>query len=136
MDKSIGGGLSGNLQITVQQFYQRNISYNNNHWSFTTIYSKLKDIEPSVKIGRKKIYLYVPLSHKSVIKPYQAKGESSTWTADLVHDRIEDNDIHEMAGFELDKIYGLNKTSIKVISKSKQWINLFEFIQEKFEDSD
>ena len=129
-------GPSGNLQITVQQFYHRNISYHNNHWSFTTIYSKLKDIEPTLKVGRKKIYLYVPLSHKSVIKPYQAKGESSTWTADMVHERIENNDIHEMAGFDLDKVYGLNKTSIKAISKSKQWVPLFDFISEKFEDID
>ena len=129
-------GVSGNTQITVQQFYHRNISYHNNHWSFQTIYSKIKDIEPTLKVGRKKIYLYVPLSHKSVIKPYQAKGESSTWTADVVHDRIENNDIHEMAGFDLDKVYGLNKTSIKTISKSKQWVNLFDFILEKFEDID
>jgi hypothetical protein len=129
------GGVSGNAQITVQKFYHRNISYHNNHWSFTTHYGKIKDLDPTVTEGKKKIYLYVPLSHKSVIKPHEDKS-SPTWTAEQVHDRIESNDIHRMAKFDLENVYGLNKTSIKTVSKSKNWVNLFDYIEKKFEKVD
>jgi len=126
------GGVSGNTQITVQEFYKRNISYHNSHWSFQTIYKKIKELTPTIKKGKKKIYLYVPLSHKSVIKPH----EDGLWTADTVHERIDGCDLNSMAGFDLDNVYGLNKTSIKTISKDKKWVNLFTYLEKEFEKVD
>jgi len=126
------GGASGNTQITVQQFYKRHVSYHNQHWSFQTIYKKIKDLEPTLKVGKKKIYLYLPLSHKSVIMPHQ----DGLWTADTVYDRIDGCDLNGMCGFDLDTVYGLNKTSIKTISKSRNWVNLFTYLEKEFEKVD
>ena len=128
-------GVSGNAQITVQKFYTRHVSYHDTRKSFTTHYGKIKDLDPTIEDGKKKIYLYLPLSHKSVIKPHEDKAQP-LWNAGQVYDRVEGNSLDKMAGFSIDNVYGLNKTSIKTISKSKNWINMFDYIEKQFEKVD
>ena len=37
-----------------------------------------------------------------------------------------------MAGIDMNQVYGVNKTSFETVTKSSQWINLFDYFQEQF----
>ena len=128
--KSIGG-LNGNLSITVQRFKSLRKRWGEEHQTFQTICSKLKDLEPTVVDGKKKIYLYLKLSHKGIIKPYEDKKDP-LWTATTIWDRIESGALALMAGVDMNKVYGVNKTSFETVTKSSQWVNLFDYFQEQF----
>lgn len=125
------GGLSGNLSITVQKFKEVYHRWGDNKQTFQTVYTKLKDLDPTIVNGKKKTYLYLKLSHKGIIKPYEDK-ENPLWTATTIWDRIESYDLAAMAGIDMDKVYGVNKTSFETVTKSSQWINLFDYFQEQF----
>lgn len=129
------GSLNGNLSITVQKFKEVYHRWGDNKQTFETVFSKLKDLEPTIVNGKKKIYLYLKLSHKGVIKPYEDK-KTPLWTATTIWDCIESFDLATMADIDMSKVYGVNKTSFKTVTGSSQWVNLFDYLQQQFDKID
>ncbi len=122
----------GNVSITVQKFdTKRTSSWRDDGKTFNALYSKVKDIEPSIIKGRKRVWLYVPLTHKQILMP-----GGGSWTASHFYKIIEQNDIHKMVGIATDLVYGLNKTSIKSVTADKRWVNYFDYIRKQFDAVD
>ena len=126
-------GTTGNERVTVQRFVtKRTGRYARDEHTFDTIYSKLKDITPTVEKGKKKTFLYLKLSHKSIMKP---EG-SGTWSATTMYDLLDNSDIAKITGIDIDCIYGVNKTSFKTITKDARWINFFDYVNQEFDKID
>jgi len=126
-------GATGNVSITVQQFatkYSRS-AYRNNGYTFESHYGKANELTPTVQRGKKKTWLYLPLSHKTILG-----NDKQTYDADSFRDIIKNADIDKMAGIDLENVYGLNKTSIKAVTEDKRWVNFFDYVREKFDKVD
>ena len=137
---TVGTGVNGvaNKSITIQQFAtKRTNSWSNNGYTFHSLIGKVKDIDPTVTKGKKKVWLYLPLSHKSILMPaLDSRGDTQTWSASDFRNVIDSNDIDRMAGINIDKVYGLNKTSIKTVTADKRWVNFFDYVRKQFDTVD
>lgn len=129
----LSSGSTGNESVTVQRFAEKPTGRRSAaEYTFHTIYSKMKDIEPTVEKGKKKTFLYLKLSHKSIMQP---KG-SDTWTATRMYDYLVSSNIQKIAGINLKNIYGVNKTSLKTVTKDARWVDFFDYIQQEFDKID
>lgn len=126
-------GAVGNKSVTVQRFIgKRTGRYGRDEHTFDAINGKMKDIEPTVVNGNKKVFLYLKLSHKSVLKP---EGVGA-WNATQMMDYLDNSDIAKITGIDLDRIYGVNKTSLKTVTQDKRWVNFFDYISREFDKID
>ena len=126
-------GALGNTNITVQKFINKHTGrYGREEHTFDAVNGKMKDIEPTVCRGKKKIFLYLKLSHKSVLKP----DGTGTWDATTMMDYLDTCEIAKIAGIDLNKVYGVNKTSLKTVTQDKRWVNFFDYISEEFDKID
>jgi len=129
---SVAGAI-GNTNVTVQRFETKRYNrYGNDGHTFNAFNGKMKDIEPTVEKGKKKTFLYFKLSHKSILKP----TSDGTWDASTIMDLLENSDIAKVTGIDLNKIYGVNKTSLKTVTKDKRWVDFFDYIDEEFNNID
>ena len=79
-----------------------------------------------VKVNGKQKYVYYPLNHKS------ADLGNTTMCPDTFRNFLVRYDICKFLGIPIDNIYGLNKTTRKLIDKDNEWVNLFELFEAKF----
>lgn len=127
-------GATGNVKITVQQFTtktSRSYYRSSKEYTFSAHYGKANELTPTAKKGKKKVWAYLPLSHKTILGP-----NNQTYDATQLRDIIHNADIAKMAGIEIENVYGLNKSSIKAITEDKRWVNFFDYIQEQFDAVD
>ena len=118
-------------RVTVQKFREKITGrWSNAEYTFDTIYGKLKDIEPTVEKGKKKTFLYLKLSHKSIMRP----DGTGTWNATQMYDYLKNSNIAKITGINLDNIYGVNKTSLKTVTKDARWMDFFDYIQQEFDN--
>ena len=130
----LSAGATGNVKITVQCFTNkpsRSYYRNSKEFTFSAHYGKANELTPTVEKGKKKTWVYLPLSHKTILG-----ADDETYDATQLRDIIDNADIAKMAGIEMENVYGLNKTSIKAITEDKRWVNFFDFIQERFDAVD
>jgi hypothetical protein len=130
---AVDGGV-GNTNVTVQRFITKRYNrYGRDGHTFDAFNGKMKDIEPTIQKGKKKTFLYLKLSHKSVLKP---SNNGQTWDASSMMDLLENSDIASITGIDLDNVYGVNKTSLKTVTKDKRWVDFFDYIEEEFDKID
>jgi len=130
---TISGAL-GNTNVTVQRFIgKRTGRYGRDEHTFDAVNGKMKDIPPTIEKGKKKIFLYLKLSHKSILKP---DGTGNVWSATSMMDLLDNSEIAKIAGINLNKVYGVNKTSLKTVTKDKRWVNFFDYINKEFDKID
>ena len=131
----------GNQRVTVQQFIGKRggsrHSYRN-EYTFDAIYGKLKDIEPTiVDSNGKKTFLYIKLSHKSILRPtLDSRGDNQIWDATSMMDMINTSNIATISGLDTSRIYGVNKTSFTTVTKDKRWISFFDYMEKEFDKID
>ena len=130
---SSSAGATGNVSITVQCFATKRArsSWRSDGFTFESHHGKANELTPTVKKGKKKRWVYLPLSHKTILGP-----DANTYDASTFRDIIDNADLAKMADIEMENVYGLNKTSIKAITEDKRWVNFFDFIQEQFDAVD
>jgi hypothetical protein len=137
----VGTGTSGgigNTSITIQQFdakTSRSWRGSDGH-TFNALYCKINDITPTVVKGKKKIWLYVPLTHKSIIQPNPTSVNDATWNATDFRNIVKNGDVARMADISMDHVYGLNKASIKTVTADKRWVNFFDYIRKQYDAVD
>lgn len=134
----LSAGATGNVKITVQQFATKRArnSWRNDGFTFESHYGKANELTETAYVGKNKSkynkrWVYLPLSHKTIIGP-----DGEHYDATTLRDIIDNADIAKMSGIEMENVYGLNKTSIKAITEDKRWVNFFDFIQERFDEVD
>jgi len=125
-------GAVGNTNVTVQRFDTKRCGRYRDGHTFNAFNGKMKDIEPTVEKGKKKTFLYFKLTHKSVLKPMS----NGTWDASTIMDLLENSDIANITGIDLNKIYGVNKTSLKTVTKDKRWVDFFDYVEKEFNKID
>lgn len=131
----------GNQRVTVQKFvnkHNNNRYGNRTEYTFDAIYGKLKDIEPTIVDSKgKKTFLYVKLSHKSILRPtFDSSGHNQTWDATSMMDMINNSNITTISGLDPKRIYGVNKTSFNTVTKDKRWVSFFDYIEKEFDKID
>lgn len=126
-------GATGNVKITVQKFAVKRgrSSWRSEGYTFESHYGKANELTPTVEKGKKKRWVYLPLSHKTILGPDDVQYDASS-----IRDIVNNADLAKMAGIDMENIYGLNKSSIKAITEDKRWVNFFDFIQEQFDAVD
>ncbi|MHA1289450.1 MAG: hypothetical protein ACTSPB_18840 [Candidatus Thorarchaeota archaeon] len=137
----VGTGTSGgigNTSITVQKFESKpSRSWRGSDgYTFNSLYCKAKDIPPTIEKGKKKIWLYVPLTHKSILQPNPKSVNDNTWKATDFRNIIKNGDVARMAGVNMDVVYGLNKASIKTVTADKRWVNFFDYLRKQYDAVD
>ena len=76
--------------------------------------------------GYGKKYVYYPLNHKSAIVG------NTTLDPSAFHDFLERHHIFDFLGIRESHVYGVNKTTLKLIEKDKEWVNIFDLFQAEF----
>ena len=119
-------------KLSVFKFYETYGSYNSEKWKWKlqTDVSKLGHAIPQAK-GQKQRHVYVPLQHKSVSMP-----DGGTYSPDGFMRWMVDNGVAKLLRIDPKKVYGINKTTRKLIANDKNWVNLFDLFLEKFEEID
>ena len=78
------------------------------------------------KVNGKKRYVYYPLNHKS------ADMGNHTMDPDTFYNFLRRYEICKFLGISIDHVYGLNKTTRKLVDGDKDWVNLFDLFTKKF----
>jgi len=130
----------GNQRVTVQQFTSKRGGRqygSRDQYTFDAIYGKLKDIEPTITDDKgKKTFLYLKLSHKTILRPCTKNVADTTWDATAMMDMIKTSNIAAIANLDTSRIYGVNKTSFDTITKDKRWVSFFEYMEKEFDKID
>jgi hypothetical protein len=107
--------------LKVFQFYHTYGSYNSRDYKF-----KLKTDVTKLDKALKNKHVYLPLAHKSI------DTGDGTMSPDTFYNFCVNNDVAKFLGIDLDNVYGINKTTRKLIAKDKGWVNFFDLLHDKF----
>ena len=107
--------------LKVFEFYGTYGSYHSREYRF-----KLKTDVTKLDKALKNKHVYLPLQHKSI------DTGSGTMSPDGFRKFCDNNDLAKFLGINIDNVYGINKTTRKLIDGDKGWVNFFDLLDRKF----
>ncbi len=117
-------------ELGVLQFEARRVSrYDTARRLIPSEADEISELSASLPDGR---FLYIPVNNRTIIGPM---GED--YTAEEFCRKMESGRIDAMMGFKTEeKVYGIRKTAIKLVKDNSDWVNYFDYIEEKFDEID
>jgi hypothetical protein len=117
-------------ELGVLKFEERRVSrYDTANRLIPSEADEISELAASLPDGR---FLYIPVNNRTIIGPM-----NESYTADEFIRKMDVGRINEMLGFKTsEKVYGIRKTAIKLVKDNSDWVNFYDYIEEKFDEID